>query len=396
MNVTVGATAVDDAVLRRGVAAAFGAAPSDVALAVALIHHDPGSPGTGGVWRVDAVVRGEPRAVVAKLVHHPRHWPRLGQLPPDQQEVFLDYFPWRFELDLHRAGVGDLLPPGLRTPALHHVDELDADHLMMYWECIEERAGPWVDADYAAVAAGLGRFAARRRAGAPANDRLPPACYGPVPALRYYVEGAVLRGALPAVREPGLWAHPALTAAVAAADVPGGSDALRARLVALGERLPALLDEVEALPQAFAHGDASPQNLLADRDEPGSYVVIDWGFGTLLPVGFDLGQLVVGSMHAGRVDPYELHRLAELVVPPYWEGCRTEGFDVAVEDVQLGFVGGLALRSTLTAIPLEDLTDDVGADQQQRLVDRVRLTVRLLDLVERLPAADAAGPRAAR
>jgi hypothetical protein len=274
----------------------------------------------------------------------------------------------------------------MRTPALHHVDELDADHLVLYWECIEERVGPWVDADYAAVATGLGRFAARRRAGAPVNDRLPPACHGPIPALRYYVDGAVLRGALPALRDPGLWTHPALAAAVTAAGGPGGADALRARLVGLGERLPALLDAVDSFPQTFAHGDASPQNLLADRDEPGSYVVIDWGFGTLLPVGFDLGQLVVGSMHAGRVDPDELGRLAELVVAPYWEGCRTEGFDVRAEDVRLGFVAGLALRSTLTAIPLEDLTDEVRADQQQRLVDRVRLTTRLLDLVEPLPA----------
>jgi hypothetical protein len=45
---------------------------------------------------------------------------------------------------------------------------------------------------------------------------------------------------------------------------------------------------------------ASPQNLLLPADDPDSVLVTDWGFGSLLPAGFDLGQLLVGLMHAGQ------------------------------------------------------------------------------------------------
>lgn len=58
----------------------------------------------------------------------------------------------------------------------------------------------------------------------------------------------------------------------------------------------------DRLPQTYAHGDASPQNLLLAANEPGTVIVIDWGFGSLVPIGFDLGQLVVGLAHAGKSD----------------------------------------------------------------------------------------------
>jgi len=121
----------------------------------------------------------------------------------------------------------------------------------------------------------------------------------------------------PASSRPGAGAAP-----TPSADAPGGvvlpvlsklgvdADALRATgdpglpadMCALGDRLPELLDLLDRLPQTYAHGDASPQNLLLPAGEPGTIAVIDWGFGTLLPVGFDLGQLLVGLAHAGVGD----------------------------------------------------------------------------------------------
>ncbi len=100
----------------------------------------------------------------------------------------------------------------------------------------------------------------------------------------------------------GVWHHPVLQAALGQAADP----ALPADMVALGERLPQLLDMLDELPQTYAHGDASPQNLLLPEDEPGTIAVIDWGFGTLLPVGFDLGQLLVGLAHARDTDLSQL------------------------------------------------------------------------------------------
>ena len=50
-----------------------------------------------------------------------------------------------------------------------------------------------------------------------------------------------------------------------------------------------------------SHGDASPQNLLVPASEPDTFVVIDWSFHGPLAVGFDLGQLLIGLAHAGRL-----------------------------------------------------------------------------------------------
>lgn len=58
--------------------------------------------------------------------------------------------------------------------------------------------------------------------------------------------------------------HPVMQAALGQAAEP----ALPADMLALGERLPQLLDMLDDLPQTHAHGDASPQNLLLPQDEP--------------------------------------------------------------------------------------------------------------------------------
>jgi len=120
-----------------------------------------------------------------------------------------------------------------------------------------------------------------------------------------------------------------------------------------------------------------------DERDPGTFVVIDWGFGTLLPVGFDLGQLVIGPMHAGLVDADQLDRLAQLVVSAYLDGSRGEGFDVTADEVWAGFFGGLACRSALLSLPFERLGEPPTAELVDHLAERVRLTARLLDLIDR-------------
>ena len=61
-----------------------------------------------------------------------------------------------------------------------------------------------------------------------------------------------------------------------------------------------MLDALEALPQCYQHGDASPQNLLVPKGKPDEFVVIDWGFDCPQAVGFDLGQLLIGDGQAAN------------------------------------------------------------------------------------------------
>ena len=139
---------------------------------------------------------------------------------------------------------------------------------------------------------------------------------------------------------------------------------------ALAERVPSILDMLDALPQAHPHGDASPQNLLRPRAEPGTVVVIDWAFGDLQPIGFDLGQLLVGLAHAGETDPSELAAIDAAIFPAYLSGLADEAYEIDPWLVRAGYLGSLAVRSALCAIPLELLSSeaDSPADRLQALL----------------------------
>jgi hypothetical protein len=372
-------------------AVAAAAAGRDVPHATARavpVSYDWVSPATAGLWRAD--VRAQADGTVldltffVKLLRHPRLWPQLGQIPdgPARRD-FVSFFPWRFELDMHECGIGEILPAGMRTPVLYRARPVDADHVALWWEYVDQRPGPWQLADYRRAARLLGALAARRRAGADANRRLPELCRRMPPggALRYFAGGKVEQGCLPALQAASTWRHPVLAAARREAADPG----LPADLAALGARLPAILDRLDRLPQCYAHGDASPQNLLIPAGRPDELVVIDWGFGSLLPVGFDLGQLLVGLASAGQTPLADLPEIDAVIFEGYLGGLRDEGYDADPADVRAGYLGGLAARSALCLLPLELLgAEPPPADLQALFLRRLQLTRCLLDLTSEI------------
>ena len=363
-------------------AIATAAAGSPVARPVAHpapIAYDWGSPVTAGLWRVEVTSDAEPAcALFVKLVRHTRLWPMLSHLPDEASRAeFVSYYPWHYELDIHQAGIESVLPDGMRMPVLHHVTRPDDDHMGLWWEFIRERPGSWELADYRLAARLLGQLAARRRAGAEVNKALPEIARNRASALRFYTSRRVISGVLPALRAGEIWHHPVLQAALGQAADP----ALPADMLALGERLPQLLDMLDELPQTHAHGDASPQNLLLPEDEPGTIAVIDWGFGTLLPVGFDLGQLLVGLAHARDTDLSQLPAIDAEIFPAYLDGLASEDYKVDPAHVRTGYIGSLAARSALCAIPAEQLSSaEPTNDTIALFARRIRLTRLMLDL----------------
>jgi len=389
------------AALAEVTSAAVGCSIRPTGTRAIAIPYDWGSPGTAGLWRVEVSGRSArapghddqaPDPVLytyfVKLLRHPRRWPGLDYLPDQAtRDDFVDYYPWRFELDMHECGIAAVLPTGMRVPRLHHVKRIDADHLALWWEFVPERAAPWDLDDYRRAAFLLGRLAARRREGADVNRLLPPRARQVNPlgsALRYFTGLRVMQGVLPALRAGRIWGHPLASTALDQA----GDTALPADMLALADRLPEVLDRLDRLPQTYAHGDASPQNLLLPADEPGTVVVIDWGFGTLLPIGFDLGQLLVGLAHAGKSDPSSLPALDAAIFPAYLDGLAAEDYPAAPAQVRLGYLGGLAARSALAALPLELLSRPPDQQARAEFLGRLRLTRALIDLTAEVTAAE--------
>ncbi len=305
-----------------------------------------------------------------KLLHHPRHWPLIDMVPPQAAAEILELFPWRDELDA-REQVRPVLPPGLRVPDEYAVADLGDDRLAWWMEDIDVDDDRWDDEDYARAAHLLGRLAAHRGPGSPAGTSALPAGFG----VRKVVDSRA--GMLAAVLDDdALWARPVVVAAVD----PGLRDDLR-RAVAT---LPDLLAEMDTLPTALPHGDAAPVNLLRPCGEPGTLVAIDWAFRCQLPLGHDLGQLLVGEVERGRGDPARLPDLLDLVETAYVDGLAEEGLEVSRGTVHRGMVcSSLGPRTLPGAFPVEHL--DGRRRHRAYLRRRAALARFVVDLVLERP-----------
>lgn len=302
-----------------------------------------------------------------KTLQHVRHWAMLPMLPPEVVEEMLRMFPWRAELDT-REQVRPVLPEGLRVPEVYYVDDLGDDRAAVWMENVDVDPSPWSVETYAHCAYLLGVLAARRRPGRPAGASDLPVGF----AVRKLVESRT--PVLAAVLADGcMWTDPTVVSVV---DADYHRDLIR-----LHDLLPGLLDEMDTLPQTLPHGDAAPANLLRPRHEPDVFVAIDWSFGSPLPVGHDLGQLLVGGTEGDAVDPSMLPAIHDAILPAYCKGLAEEGFEVATETVLRGYVGGLACRTAPSAVPFDQMDPPLTGDRLGYLRRRAAMGRFVLDLV---------------
>ncbi|MBM7785766.1 phosphotransferase [Tenggerimyces flavus] len=341
-----------------------------------------GTPSTGALKRLKVKLAGAdvPQSIFLKLLQSPKHWALIDLVPPEARTLFVTEFPWRLEQRAYVSDLGALLPEGLRLAKLYRAEELEDERVALWVEDVRQSAAPWDLRRFERAARALGRLAARRRPGQvePFYPR-PNAVLND--ALRYYVDGRVTIGALPLLDDDAAWAHPLLESAW-----PGGPDAdVRGRLQALATRIEEFFDGLEQRPHTYAHGDASPQNLLVPADAPDTFVVIDWGFDCPLAVGFDLGQLLIGLAHAGELRTDELRAVHDAIIPAYVDGLREEGWEPGEDAVRYGFVASLLLRSAFTAIPFERFGEGYSPELAAHFAERIALTKFLLDLADELP-----------
>jgi hypothetical protein len=334
------------------------------------VPYQSGSPATGALARLRGVTAdGQPWSVFVKVLQHPRHWRLLDRVPDEVREDFLASFPWRAELGAWKPSFAGRLPAGLRVPALYRVIELPEDRVAVWMEDIAASDEAWTAARFDMAAERLGTLAANRR-----DPDLIAAC--PVPpgyGLRRYYDGTV-QPVLPWLRSHALWAHPRMAAA--------GGAGLRADLVELAARAPAILDRLDQLPQALPHGDASPQNLLIPVAEPGTLVAIDVAFQCPLAVGFDLAQLLVGLVHAGLMPAADLPAIHARLPAAYTSGMEKGRQPATLDDVQAGYIGSLAIRAAFTSLPFREPISSVTGDH---IDQRIALTRFVTDAGLRLP-----------
>lgn len=360
MTTTTSGWTLADLLAGRRLADVLGHDVDEAAVALETVPYAPGSPATGGLLRL----RGGGARVFVKVLQHVRHWPYLRFLPPAEAAHFVAFFPWSEELAAWRPHFVDRLPAGLRVPRLYEVVDLGDDRVAVWMEDVDVADVAWDVDRYARAAWLLGAFNARMCE----PEVLATTAFEPDYGLRMWVENALEPQGFAALEDDAVWSLPAF------ARHPD----VRAGLRAARPLVPGVLARFATLRHGMPHGDASPQNLLVPAADPAGFVVIDIGFQTPAPLGFDLSQLVVGLAHAGLLPASALPDVERAVVPAYADGVRSTGTAIEDAEVAATYAGALLVRSGFTALPYREAASATAGDVDER-ADLVRFVLGAAD-----------------
>ena len=326
---------------------------------------------TAGRYWVRGVARVSGREEqFAFFVKHVQSWsrsPYFSMVPAEQREVAEASVPWRTEPLAYRSDLGDRLPEGLTMPRALGVFDLDDKSAAIWLEVVSTETAPWDLERYARAAHLLGRMAA---SGAVRELATVGHCEWDI---RVYHWGRLEMQVLPMLRDPGIWQHPLIATAF--------DDELRTRLLRAADRAPAIVEELMAMPEATIHGDACPNNLLPRAGADG-FVLIDYGFWNLGPIGFDLGQLLVGDVQDGRRPTSDLGLIDQSILPAYVEGLRAEGWDLPEYVVRRAHALHLMLFTGLSTLPFEHLEAPPTDELHRVAAERAAIARFSLDLLD--------------
>ncbi len=343
------------------------------AVTTAPVAHRYSAPTTRAITRVAVSARdgGEPvalRLVVKELQRAIEGLP--PEIPPELRGYIDSQIPWRTEADVYSGTVRAALPPGLRMPDLVHAAEGPGDRVALWLEDVRAVDRPWTTGDVRRAAHGLGRMAVRRRGEPPV----------PVPCgsfLANFVANRLGMRALPLLADDATWAHPVMRQPEVAALRPG--------LDRLAARVPALWDELSAVPELPAHGDPTPANLLRPQAEPGTLVLVDWGTATPAPAGFDVVPLVFGRAEDGSGPAGEVPGLLDAAVEAHAAGMAAEGSPVPGDLIRRAVVTAALLRYPFTSLPLDELEGPPTPGLPAHAREKAAFVQMVLDL-EHAPA----------
>lgn len=317
----------------------------------------------------DVVSHQVPFTLFVKVVQSWERSPIFAYVPQEMRELAIKSVPWRSEPEVYRSDLIDRLPPGLSMPRALAVNDLDEASAAIWLEAIDVDDTPWDLARFDRAAYMLGRLSANARVrelgalGDPDGDR----------TVRAYAEGRVAVQVLPALAGDELWQHPLIATAF--------DESLRDDLRAAGDRLPAYVAELEALPHLVGHGDACPRNLLVTRPDT-DLVMIDFGFWSVFPVGMDLSQLVLGEIQLGERPVDDLATIDARCLAAYVDGLAAEGTEIPLAVVRRAHALLMLVFSGLSAVPFEHLDSEPTPELAGLFAARAATARYILDLVK--------------
>jgi Phosphotransferase enzyme family len=190
---------------------------------------------------------------------------------------------------------------------------------------------------------------------------------------RRYAEVWLAHNVIPDLHRDDVWRQPLIAGAFDAA--------LRTRILAAVQALPRLLDELDTVPLTTAHGDACTRNLLV-TDTDHTFTMIDFGFWGTAPVGFDLGQLLLGEVQLGNRPAGQLPLLENACLRAYVTGLQDEGDHSTLSEVRRSHAVLMTIYHAIPAIPYEHRTAAPTPHLRQLYTQRAATARYVLDLLD--------------
>ncbi|GAA0959738.1 phosphotransferase [Virgisporangium aurantiacum] len=315
----------------------------------------------------DAAARTHNYAFFVKLVRAWRRSPLAAEVPEPLRSQLAPLMPWRTEPDIYRGDLGRHLPHGLRLPHAYHVTDVDGESAAIWLDRVPVRRVRWDVARHRHAAYLLGRLAANACV-APLAEQVPVGR-----TARRFAEHWLAVNVIPDLTTEDLWQHPNVAATF--------DPQLRRRILRAAAALPTLVDEIETLPTSTAHGDACTDNLLLTEVDD-DIVLIDFGFWGTAPVGFDLGQLLLGEIQLGRRPARAFPELEEACLPAYVQGLRDEGCMTPVDQVRRAHAIAMTIFHAIPAIPYEHRTAAAEPELHPLFANRAAMARCILDLLD--------------
>jgi hypothetical protein len=307
------------------------------------------------------------------FVKHVQEWSRspfFAEVPEEIRPLARRMVPWRSEGEAYRSGLSSLLPHGLEMPAAVDVRDIDELSYAVWLEPVPIADVTWDLDRYRQAATLLGRFAANEAVRGVARGGTHEWDVG------QYAHGRLAHQVVPVLRSEEVWAHPHLAE----------FRSLRSRLLSAADRVPELAEELMRFPVLAGHGDGCPGNLLVRPGREG-FTMIDFNYFGVLPVGFDLGQLLVGDVQLGRVAAEDLRLRDDACLAAYHRGLLEEGHEIDQAALRRAHALQLMLFTGLTSPPFELLDQEPHADLRALLRTRAELARYTLDLLDETATA---------
>ncbi len=280
----------------------------------------------------------------ALFVKHVQEWSRspfFAEVPEEIRPLARQMVPWRSEGEVYRSVLASRLPHGLEMPVAVDVRDIDELSYAVWLEPVPIADVTWDLDRFRRAATLLGRFAA--------NDAVQEVAQSGTHEwdVGLYAHGRLAHQVVPTLRSEEVWAHPYL-----AEFLP-----LRSRLLAGADRVPELAEELAGFPVLAGHGDGCPGNLLVRQGREG-FTMIDFNYFGALPVGFDLGQLLVGDVQLGRAAAGDLRLRDDACLAAYHQGLLEEGHEIDQPALRRAHALQLMLFTGLTSPPFELLDQE--------------------------------------